>query len=56
MADPIKCRECMSDAPYHFCCKCVCGELEFCRNCNAESRGTKCPNSELLRRENHDQI
>ncbi len=39
----ITCEECMYDAPYHYCCKCECGEHEFCRNCNVNSRGTECP-------------
>ena len=55
--DYYKCHECMKDAPYMFCCKCYCGEYEFCRYCKAGSRGTKCPNSELLRSETnaHDE-
>lgn len=42
----MKCCECMSDAPYDFCCKTECGEHEFCRGCKASSRGGECPNSE----------
>ena len=39
----MSCEECMSDAPHDYCCKCECGEHEFCRECEAESRGNKCP-------------
>jgi hypothetical protein len=35
-----KCKECMYDAPYKWCCKEVCGEIEFCRDCEAKCRGT----------------
>lgn len=35
-----KCNECMYDAPYSWCCKEVCMELEFCRDCEAKSKGT----------------
>ena len=42
---PSKCKTCMHDAPYKWCCKMVCGESEFCRDCTAESRmvTNKCP-------------
>lgn len=42
----MKCDECMSDAPFNYCCKCECGEHEFCRGCEVKSRGTKCPKDE----------
>ena len=29
-----KCKECMINAPYRFCCKIECGEHEFCKGCN----------------------
>ena len=32
-----KCKECMKDAPYSYCCKYECGQHEFCRGCKAES-------------------
>lgn len=35
-----KCKECMYDAPYKWCCKEVCGEIEFCRDCEVKCRGT----------------
>ena len=38
-----KCDECMKDAPYRYCCKTECGQHEFCRGCEAQSRGDKCP-------------
>ena len=38
------CKECMYDAPYQWCCKIECGEHEFCKDCNAFSRGITCPN------------
>ena len=39
------CKECMYDAPYKWCCKEVCMESEFCRNCEAECKEVvnKCP-------------
>ena len=40
---PDNCRDCMEDAPYPYCCKNECGEHEFCRGCNAKSRGGNCP-------------
>lgn len=42
----MTCEECMKDAPHDYCCKHECGEHEFCSGCDAESRGTKCPNEE----------
>lgn len=33
-----KCRVCMHDAPYKWCCKTVCGESEFCNGCSAKSK------------------
>ena len=43
IAKSITCGECMYDAPYSWCCKDSCGAEEFCRNCNAASRGSQCP-------------
>ena len=34
----IKCEECMQDAPYKWCCKTVCMEIEVCRNCEAKCK------------------
>lgn len=28
-----KCKNCMKDAPYRFCCKFECGQHEFCNLC-----------------------
>lgn len=47
------CQDCMEDAPYQFCCKIECGEHEFCRDCNAKSRGGQCPNSLEVNRVDH---
>lgn len=33
-----KCKECMKDAPYKFCCKLECGEHEFCKQCKYNGR------------------
>lgn len=33
-----KCKECMKDAPYKFCCKLECGEHEFCKLCKYNGR------------------
>lgn len=46
MTEFVKCGDCMKGAPYSFCCKTVCGELEMCRNCDSSARGTVCPNDE----------
>lgn len=35
-----KCKECMYDAPYRWCCKEVCMEQEACRNCEAKCKET----------------
>lgn len=40
----MKCKECMADAPYNYCCKCECGQHSFCMNCDSKSKGDKCPN------------
>ena len=32
-----KCKECIVNAPYRFCCKKECGEHEFCRRCEVRS-------------------
>ena len=50
LENEVDCKECMKHAPYHWCCKLVCGEKEFCRNCNSESmRVTNhCPYRELV--------
>ena len=39
------CNDCMSDAPYTYCCKCECGQHEFCRDCTAKCKGVtnSCP-------------
>lgn len=29
-----KCKNCIIDAPYTFCCKIECGEHEFCKGCD----------------------
>lgn len=39
----VKCKICMHDAPYTFCCKVECNEHEFCNDCTATSKGSKCP-------------
>ena len=44
----MKCDECMHDAPYSYCCKCECGQHEFCSGCIADSKGSTCLNEEYL--------
>lgn len=44
----MTCERCMYDAPYRWCCKLECGEHEFCRNCTAKSRGSECPDDEVM--------
>lgn len=36
-----KCKKCMSDAPYYWCCKRECGQHEFCKDCTAKSKGNR---------------
>lgn len=45
----MTCEECMPDAPYDRYYKCECGEHEFCRGCESENRGVKCPNKERIK-------
>ena len=33
-----KCKDCMWDAPYPWCCKTECHEHEYCNECKAESQ------------------
>lgn len=41
----IKCEECMQDAPYKWCCKTVCMEIEVCKSCEAKCKEVvnECP-------------
>lgn len=34
-----QCKKCMYDAPYPYCCKRDCDQHEFCRGCEAKSKG-----------------
>jgi len=43
--DFVKCHDCMKNAPHKFCCKEECGKREECKVCEAECKGTECPNS-----------
>lgn len=36
--DELRCKNCMNDAPYEFCCKHHCGERDYCEDCEAECR------------------
>ena len=34
----LRCKNCMNDAPYEWCCKHHCGQYDFCEICEAYCR------------------